>query len=96
MCEKKPYNGRRIDPCMVEQIAVINECIDDIDTIACCCGHGKYAKTIITRNRFTNEIYEFFSHIKLADAPRKSRKYYKKDAEGYYYIPEVVNKDRKS
>jgi len=92
MCEKKPYNGRRIDPCMVEQVEAINTLYDDIETIACCCGHGKYPKSIITHNKFTNAIYEYFTHTKLADAPRKSRKYYKKDPEGYYYIPELTNK----
>jgi len=52
--------------------------------IACCCGHGKYPMTLVARYSFSNQ--ELLSNIEI---PRKKR-FYKKDKEGYYYIPEVV------
>ena len=56
---------------------------------ACCCGHGKYKKSVIIettniKGEVTN--YELFTGKII---PRKKR-FYKKDKQGYYYIPEVI------
>jgi hypothetical protein len=62
-----------------------------LHTIASCCGHGKYKSTIIIQDGSGN-IYEFFSGVVISQKPRKSIRYYKRDAEGYFYIPEVEAK----
>lgn len=89
MCEKKPYCARRIDPCIAYEVECINKYIKNVKTIASCCGHGKYPKTIIVKDTITGKVWEFNSNVVLADKPRKSHKYYKKDSDGIYYIPEV-------
>jgi hypothetical protein len=55
-----------------------------METLACCCGHGIYKKTIVARFP-DKEPYEFFTKIKI---PRK-KKFYKRDSNGVFYIPEV-------
>jgi len=83
MCKKKQfkYCPSKIDPCMVELITRLNE---GLQTLACCCGHGKYQRTIIFRN-YEGRIIELITGIEI---PRK-KKFYKRDSEGFYYIPEV-------
>ena len=69
---------------MVNLIAFLNR--QGIKTLACCCGHSKYPMTIVIatkidlRQEICNEVF----------IPRK-KKFYKKDMEGYYNIPEVLN-----
>lgn len=53
--------------------------------IASCCGHGKYPMTIVEHH--CNGAFEILSRNYI---PR-TRKIYKRDLEGYYYIPEVSN-----
>ena len=89
MCEFNPKNdGRRIDPCMKKEIAKLNK--RGIVTLACCCGHGKYTKTIVARYSLNDMPYERGIQEYL---PRK-KKFYKKDSEGYYFIKEV-SKEKK-
>lgn len=55
-----------------------------IKTLACCCGHGKYPMTIIfKRGDFNTEV---FSGVTI----NRKKRFYKRDKQGYYYIPEVV------
>jgi len=79
MCKKLKGIHNRIDKCMKNIIKIIP------GTFGCCCGHGKYPMTIILKN-VHGEFYEAFSDKII---PRK-RKFYKKDKQGYYYIPEVM------
>lgn len=88
MCDKKPYCNPRIDTCLIEIVKMINQ-DKNLKTILSCCGHEKYPKTIIVLNRETNKVFEWFSKFKLSDGIRKPKRYYKKDSEGYYYIPEI-------
>jgi len=87
MCKKTNYRipNPRIDKCMRNVIEVLQ--LHDMKTVACCCGHGHkdYPMTIVVRS--LGSYYELFSgkHI-----PRK-RNFYKRDKQGYYYIPEVTN-----
>ena len=86
MCGKPKLYGHssasRIDPCMKQFIKFIN--YHGIKTLACCCGHNKYPMTIVAdtggfaRELFSNKII-----------PRKKR-FYKRDKQGYYYIPESI------
>jgi len=84
MCKFNPKNdSRRIDPCMREFIKELND--NKIVTLACCCGHGKYPQTIIVKHQGTKQPYEYFSKQYIL----RKRRFYKKDKQGIYYIPEV-------
>jgi len=86
MCDKLPYNNPRIDKCLIEEIKAIND--EGIYmTILSCCGHKIYSKSIVVKERSTGRIFEYFSKIELGSKKRK--RYYKKDPDGFYYIPEV-------
>jgi len=84
MCNKLPYSNPRIDPCMRELCKAINT--TDLKTLASCCGHGTYPPTIVVKR--AGRIFEFYSGITLG--PRKRNRYYKRDKNGFYYIPEVM------
>jgi len=83
MCKK--HNPRKIDECMINLIDSLQ--IYNVPTRACCCGHGKYPMTIIVQT-CDGRFFEI-CHNKFI--PRK-RRFYKKDKQGYYYIPEVLEK----
>ncbi len=88
MCKFNPKNdGRRIDPCMKELIDILQA--RRVRTLACCCGHGKYDMSIIIKQGFETHPYAF-EIVSQKVIPRK-KKFYKKDKQGYYYIPEVSN-----
>ena len=76
----------KIDRCMDNIITFINR-NTGYETLACCCGHGIYPMSIVIQNKLTGFKMELFS-VKVI--PRK-RKFYKKDKQGYYYIPETIN-----
>lgn len=86
MCEKRKHN--RIDKCMRKMISRLQEY--GVKTLACCCGHGKYPRTIVIRAQ--GYPYEIFSDTII---PRIA-KFYKLDKKlGIYYIPEVMEKRKK-
>lgn len=100
MCELNKKSGlKRIDPCMREIIKWLN---NKHKTILSCCGHGKYEPSIIIKEyRIINgkrEIcfIELFSgkilRIKKNPLDKDPKKFYKRDKQGYYYIPEVISK----
>jgi hypothetical protein len=83
----KKNQGRYMDKCMVRLISMLNSMFsNDFKTISCCCGHGKYPKTIIIKNS-TGNVFELFSNKPII----RTRRFYKRDKKGYYYIPEVIN-----
>ena len=82
MCKLNKWGKTRIDPCMRNLVKFLNE--RGIETVMCCCGHGKYNPSLIVRN-FEDITEEVFSN----QAFIKRKRYYKKDKNGYYYIPEV-------
>ena len=87
MCKFNPKNdSRKIDPCMKYKIKELNGRGEK--TLACCCGHGKYPASIIVPIKVDGHDvgYELCSRTII---PRKKR-FYKKDKQGVYYIPEVV------
>ena len=83
---------------MIELIDSLNELFIDfkikhLKIVACCCGHQKYPITILVKNNSMpnskvngNMIYDFCTGIEI---PRV-KKFYKRDKQGYYYIPEVL------
>ena len=88
MCKLNKKNAeRRIDPCLREQIKRLDNFLDGKWTsVASCCGHGKYKKTIVIINVISGEIIDMISGKSI---PRKT-KFYKKDKQGFYFIPEVL------
>ena len=94
MCELVKHGTTRIDPCLVDEIYAIKtkEWIQNYQSIMSCCGHGKYKKTFIVRNRATRHVFDWFTGVDLTKTgrARKKQPYYKKDKEGYYFIPELM------
>jgi len=89
MFKFNPKNDSRlIDPCMKNVMEFLN-CYD-IDTLACCCGHGKYPPTIVVEH--DEMIMEIFSGEVI---PRK-KKFYRRDKQGVYYIPETIKEVKKT
>ena len=87
MCKFNPKNeSRRMDPCIIKLIEFIKVKGGKIQPIASCCGHGKYPMTIVVRNDL-GHIWELLSH----KAIWRKKRFYKRDKQGYYYIPEEVH-----
>lgn len=93
MCEKKPYCNSKIDECIQEEIEYINRRFSKIEkTIASCCGHGRYHKTIIIRHKVTKQVYDHVTGVSLPSHYKNGRynkRFYISDKDGYYYIPKV-------
>lgn len=84
MCDKKQFDycPSTIDPCMRGLIKYLQSI--KVKTLGCCCGHGRYPMTIIVEGR-KGKIIEAISGKEVF----RSRRFYKKDDQGYYFIPEV-------
>ncbi len=63
----------------------------DVNTIASCCGHGKYPMTIVAK--FNNDVQPYVEIMSGISIPRK-RNFYKRDKQGYYFIPETIILER--
>lgn len=85
MCKLNKKNDSRFrDPCITKFMINLNYALKHrIKLLASCCGHGKYPMTIIVS--YGENIFDLVSgtHIK------RKTKFYKKDKQGYYYIPEL-------
>lgn len=89
MCEHKKYkktSDTRIDNCMTHLVSFIN-LHTQFKTVACCCGHNKYNSTLIIKGKVLPTVWEIFSGTPII----YKRKYYKRDTQGYYFIPEVTD-----
>lgn len=85
MCKFNPKNDSRfIDQCM-ENIVFVLQKRFKVPIVACCCGHKKYPMTIVLKDEYG--VYELFSGEEIL----KKKKFYKKDKQGHYYIPEMIN-----
>lgn len=90
MCQKRNsarligWKGEviKVDACMKNLIVVVNK--PHYRTLACCCGHGRYNMSIVVQVE-DGRIIEIMS---MKEIPRK-KKFYKKDKDGYFYIPET-------
>ena len=83
MCKLNKKSGdTRIDPCMKELLKHIHGWV-----VACCCGHGKYPMTIVKKMGLSNDIYNV--EIISGKIILRKKRFYKKDKQGYYFIPEV-------
>ncbi len=108
MCQKRnsteiPYKNSlgynaKIDECLAEVIVTLNE--GGIKTLASCCGHKRYMKTIVMEHTqiyrkngvLTRKIIRF-EYLSNKIISRKKR-FYKRDEKGYYFIPEVDKEKR--
>ena len=74
---------RYVDRCLANLLCFING-NTSFRTQGSCCGHGKYPMTIVCKSPFGFNVDICSGKI----IPRK-RRFYRKDSEGFYYIPEV-------
>lgn len=77
---------KKVDRCLSNLLCFING-NTSFRTLGSCCGHGKYDMSIVCRTPFGFNIDICSGEI----IPRKKR-FYVKDEEGYYYIPETQKK----
>jgi len=97
MCNKRStrritINGKtvRVDACIAGLIRSLNDY--GIETLGSCCGHGKYPLTIVYRfnkpghTYMNGNLYDFCSGWGIIG---RKKRFYVKDKEGYYFIPEV-------
>jgi hypothetical protein len=97
MCEKLISKGsaRDIDSCLVEELETLKNTFprfkEKFTMIMSCCGHGKYQKTLIVQNNFSQHYFEWFSVTSLDSTERSDSRapFYQRDDEGHYFIPEV-------
>ena len=88
MCKKTKYKipNPRIDKCMKEFIRALSQIISsDYKIVACCCGHKKYPISVVLKHE---EGYTF--ELRSNKEVPKKRNFYKRDKQGYYYIPETL------
>ena len=82
MCKKKQFNycPSEIDECMRNYIPMINKILlSKYETKACCCGHGKYPKTIVIGlKKGGDKCFELLTGKMIL----RERKFYKKDKQG--------------
>lgn len=82
----------RVDACISELITSLNE--NGIETVACCCGHGKYPVTILYRHKsndaINGKIFDFCSQWGVSS--RAKKRWYRRDKQGLFFIPEVQDK----
>jgi hypothetical protein len=76
----------RVDGCIREMVYLLN--IRGIQTIGSCCGHNRYPLSIVYRTSH-NGIETFYELISGVEIPRKKRFYFK-DKDGFFYIPEAL------
>ena len=80
-CHKKG-NPRKIDDCILSLVLTLEKI--SVKTFGSCCGHGKYSTTIMVMDSHQN-FRELFTGAYIS----RTKRFYQKDAEGYYFIPEV-------
>ena len=95
MCKFNPDNdGRRIDPCMRNLIKFINN-YSGWETISSCCGHGKYPMTIVVKSEVVKKgLSNQYCGLEIVSGEyiERIKRFYKKDKQGFYFIPEVIKK----
>jgi len=93
MCKWNKWGDTRIDHCMRNFIKIL-ETNKIVDVLACCCGHGKYPMSVVVKFKLKCDLLKPFELFSGKVIPRK-KKFYKKDKQGYYYIPEVIENEKK-
>lgn len=83
-CNK--HNPRKIDKCILNITSILK--LSGYKVIASCCGHGIYPISIIIHNQIGQYNIELISGILI----KRKKRFYKKDKQGMYYIPETIQK----
>ena len=83
---EKITKWKKVDKCLSGLLCFING-NTSFRTLGSCCGHGRYLMSIVCKSPFGHIVDICSGEI----IPRKTR-FYIKDSEGYYYIPEAVEK----
>lgn len=85
MCKKLKGLHNRIDPCLKPLLKWLKR--EGYYIVASCCGHSVYPMTIIVRSRRNGiaNYGELLSGVTIS----RTRKFYMKDKQGYYFIPEL-------
>jgi hypothetical protein len=103
MCKLNKSNGKHpqgnIDPCMRNFMKLLGYYLDfaGLKIVACCCGHKKYKMSIIVEGYLQGTIpitgiWTKPSYQELVSGEiihKHGNGFYKRDKQGYYYIPEV-------
>jgi len=89
MCKWNKWGDTRIDPCMREFMKTLNIMLEtcSFSIVACCCGHRKYPMTIVVKDYAMGKVFDLVSSKTI----HRKKKFYKRDKQGVYYIPEVIN-----
>ncbi len=95
MCKKvknAKTSNTKIDKCMRKFIENLKHHLRTIEIVACCCGHKHkdYPMTIIVKRniKLLNQT-KYYDLVSGKEIPR-TRNFYKRDKQGFYYIPEVL------
>jgi len=85
LCKKRKYSKlktAKVDDELGPLVQYLND--KGIETVGCCCGHGRYPATVLIKEK--GKIIDIFSQ---EEVPRVKRFYFKNKKQGLYYIPEV-------
>jgi len=55
-----------------------------VKTLACCCGHSKYERTVIIEKN--GKAFEYYSDVLIS----RKKRFYKRDKQGVFFIPELA------
>lgn len=91
MCKKTKGLHNRIDPCLKPLLKWLKSC--DYEVVASCCGHSVYPMTIVVKGENFNSTREIYNELFSEKIIPRIRKFYKKDNNGIYFIPEVCNEN---
>jgi hypothetical protein len=80
---KQELKKIRVDACIRGFIRDLTNA--GFNTFGCCCGHNRYPITVICEHP-NGKFYDLISGRTI---PR-TRNFYRLDADGFYYIPEVI------
>lgn len=80
------WPSSRIDPCITHLVNALNG-HPQMVTLASCCGHGVYPLTVIVKDyEQEGRIFELLTGKEIKG---RSKKFYRADRKGRYYVPEV-------
>jgi len=88
MCKKRNSIRRilrghviRLDNCIAKEVMDYNE-IGKLNTVASCCGHGRYRKSVI----FLMDDGSFFELYSRRVFPKGTKTFYRIDSNGFYHL----------
>ncbi len=90
MCKWVKSGANRIDPCMRPFIELLQ--LGGAKTLSCCCGHGRYSTTVVFEYEGQALAVAYRAKFpSVAVILHRKKRFYKRDSDGVYFIPEVDN-----